>query len=189
MEHRADSVRVARPLFQAESDGSTPISALAVKSMRVVPIPYQQALALNRKWHSRLPRMGTGFIKNQPFLSYGAEAPGGVLYAVAIWSNPVARNLPQGTWLELRRLAASPDAPRNLCSWMLGIMARLVHRERPGLERLVSYQDTAVHKGTIYKAAGWTAVLTTRGDEWDHPGRPRPKAQTTAPKVRWELAL
>lgn len=147
---RGERIRVIHPLFQEGQAGSTPSSPLL---MRVEEVEYDHAKELNRLWHSRLPRMGTGFIKAMPFLCFVADFHG-LAYAVAIWSNPVARNLPQREWLELRRLAISPDAPRNTASWMLGIMARLIHKKRPWVETLVSYQDTEVHTGGIYKAAG-----------------------------------
>lgn len=151
MSHRGESIRVMHPLFQEGQGGSIPTSPLA---MRVEQIPFEMAKFLNHQWHSRLPRMGTGFVVNQPFLSFAAMH-GDVAFAVAIWSNPVARNLPQKTWLELRRFALSPDCPKNTASWMLGVMARLIRRNRPDVETLVSYHDTEVHSGTIYRAAGW----------------------------------
>ena len=182
---RAEGVRAAHPLFQAEGGGSTPTSAL---QLRLCKIGFDVAKDLNRLWHSRLPRMGTGAILNQPFLCYGAEFDG-IWYAAAIWSNPVARNLPQQTWLELRRLAIAPDAPKNTASRMLGVMTRLVRRERPDVVRLVSYQDMAVHRGTIYAAAGWEKTTVNKDGGWDRPGRSRPRAQSEAAKQRWELAL
>jgi hypothetical protein len=182
---RADSVRVAYPLFQAEGGGSTPTSAL---QLTIDTISFAEAKTLNRLWHSRLPRMGTGFIENQPFLCFGAEY-GGLWYAAAIWSNPVARNLPQHEWLELRRLAVAPDAPRNTASRMLAVMTRLIRRLRPGVVRLVSYHDTEVHTGGIYRAAGWTATSVNRDGNWNRPGRSRPEAQSVAAKQRWEKAL
>jgi hypothetical protein len=152
-------------------------------------IPFLEAKRLNRLWHSRMPRFGTGFIKKQPFLSFGARH-GDVTYAVAIWSNPAARHLPQGTWLELRRLATSPSAPRNCCSRMLRIMELLIRRQRPEIVNLISYQDTEVHSGSIYAAAGWKrTTLSADGDEWDRPNRSRPKVQSSAAKQRWEKSL
>jgi hypothetical protein len=137
-----------------------------------------------------LPRMGTGFVKKQPFLCYAATFEG-LIYAVAIWSNPVARNLPQQEWLELRRLAIAPDAPRNTASRMLAVMARLVRKDRPVVSRLVSYQDREVHTGAIYRAAGWVAALTRRKRKrsWTTPSRPRPDAQALACKERWEKVI
>lgn len=182
---RAGDVRVAYPLFQEEGSGSIPTSAL---QLRVDKIGFSEAKRLNAIWHSRLPRLGTGFIKNQPFLSFGAEFESR-WYAVAIWSNPVARNLPQQTWLELRRLAIAPDAPRNTASRMLAVMTRYIRKEQPEIERLVSYHDTEVHTGGIYKAAGWTATTVNRDGNWTRESRSRPRAQSEAAKQRWELAL
>jgi hypothetical protein len=184
-QQRADGVRVARPLFQAERSGSTPTSAL---DLLIDSIGFDLAKSLNRLWHSRLPRFGTGFIVAMPFLCFGAEHDG-VYYAAAIWSNPVARNLPQQDWLELRRLAIAPDAPRNTASRMLRVMRLLLRKLRPDISRLISYQDTAVHTGAIYAAAGWKSEHTSAGDEWDRPGRHRPSAQSKSPKRRWELIL
>jgi hypothetical protein len=187
-EHMAgapEALRVMHPLFHAGEGGATPTSAL---SLTLEEIDFPRARALNRLWHSRLPRFGTGFVSNQPFLCFAATADG-IIYGVAIWSNPVARNLPQQEWLELRRLAIAPDAPRNTASRMLRIMRALIRKSRPEVTRLVSYQDTAVHTGGIYRAAGWTATRLTDGDEWNRPGRSRPKAQTDAPKRRWERLI
>jgi hypothetical protein len=140
---------------------------------------------LNSLWHSQLPRLGTGFVKNQPFLCYGAEFRGRY-FAVAIFSNPVARNLPQNTWLELRRLAISPLAPRNMASRILGLLARLVHIDKPEIITLVSYHDMEVHTGAIYRAAGWIATEVNKDGNWNRPKRSRPEAQSMAPKQRWE---
>ena len=186
MRQRAGGVRVAHSLFQERGGGSTPTSAL---QLVLEPIDFALAKRLNRLWHSRLPRIGTGFVKNQPFLCYAA-AFDGVYYAAAIWSNPVARNLPQRSWLELRRLAVAPDAPRNTASRVLGVMARLIRKARPDVVRLVSYQDTEVHTGGIYRAAGWLPVATTGSQRrWGCPSRPRPPSQSEAVKQRWEKVL
>lgn len=126
----ADGVTAAQPPRQAEGGGSTPTSAL---QLRVEEIPFPLARELNARWHSRLPRFGAGCIRNMPFLSYAATFAGGV-WAVAIWSNPVARLLPQRAWLELRRLAVAPGAPRNTASRMLAVMRRLIRVRRPEVE-------------------------------------------------------
>jgi len=186
----AGSIRAMHPLFQAGEDGSIPIPALSAKALRVDGIAFEHARDLNRVWHSRLPRFGTGAVKNpgKRFACYGARH-GERLYAVAIWSAPAARELPQSDWLELRRLATAPDAPKNTCTRMLRIMEILIRKTRPELVRLISYQDSRAHTGAIYKAAGWTRTVVKRGAEWDCPSRPRPKAQTAADKYRWEKIL
>jgi hypothetical protein len=194
MTKRADSIRVVHPLFQAEGGGSIPTSAL---QLLLFPIPLQLAVELNRLWHSRLPSFHTGFITNMPYLCYGAECDGR-WYAAAIWSNPVARNLPQLEWLELRRFAIAPDAPKNTASRMLSIMCRLIRKARPEVTRLISYQDENAHAGTIYRAAGWVLTLKHKGGSWNRPnarnlnGTPRTRPDlngATGPKQRWERVL
>jgi hypothetical protein len=116
----------------------------------------------------------------------------GRYYASAIWSPPLARMLNHQGIYELRRLAIAPDAPRQTATRMLRIMRLLIQRRKPDLKKLISYQDTAVHDGTIYKAAGWVEARTDRGGEWARPtlkGRDTPPTQSAAPKVRWEYAL
>lgn len=181
MKLRAGDVRVAYPLFQAEGGGSIPTSAL---QLRFEVIDRTTMEALNRKWHSRLPRLVTA-CPCQAY--YGAEFDG-LWYAVAAWSQPVARMLPQD-WFELRRLAIADDAPKNTATRMIGWMVRDIRRRFPEVVRLVSYQDTAVHTGTIYKAAGWTATNIDAGGEWSRPSRLRNAVQSGSPKQRWELDL
>ena len=144
-----DSVRVAYPLFQAEGGGSTPTSTLHCRDLIFEPCLKQFAARLVEEWHSRLPVCQSG-----PWMYAFHAAHGDLTYAVALWNNPSARTLPN-EWLELRRMACAPDAPKNTPSRFLAWMARYFQKHRPDIERLISYQDTAVHAGTIYKAAGW----------------------------------
>lgn len=180
-----ESIRVMYPLFQAGEGGSIPTSPL---QMFVERVPFLQARSLNEQWHSSLPRFGTGFIKRQRFLCLAATFEARI-YAVAIWSNPAARNLPQRTWLELRGFAIGPDAPRYTASWMLSVMRRLIRRARPIVDRLISHQQLGAHTGTIYRAAGWTATHVNRDGNWARAKRPRPTAQDTGPKQRWEISV
>jgi hypothetical protein len=185
---RAEGVRVAYPLFQAGGGGSTPTSALQLW-FRECSIG--QAITLNRLWHSRLPRVVYSNIQRCPQkVCYVAEG-GDLFYATAIWTNPIAMLLPQREWLELRRLAIAPDAPKNTATRMIGWMARDIRQRFPGVTRLISYQDCDVHTGTIYAAAGWVATVQSK----DHrnrglrSGRKRNLSQTTATKQRWEKVL
>lgn len=186
-----NEAQIIRPCVSDENTGSITNASLSLspRSLTIAIIPFLEAKELNSKWHSRLPRFGTGFIKNMPFLSFVASLPDETDVAVAIWSNPVARLLPQKSWLELRRLAISDDAPQFTASWMLGKMAKIIRKIRPNIDRLISYQDTEVHTGTIYAAAGWEKTTIKRGHEWSCPSRPRIKSQTTAIKQRWEKLL
>ena len=185
MRTRAESVRVAYPLFQVGGGGSTPTSAL---QLRIDRIPIEKAIELNRHWHSILPRFGTGFIKNQPFPCFSAVFQN-LIYAVAIWSNPAARNLPQKEWLELRRMAIADDAPKNTASRMLSIMRAELHRSLPEVVRVVSYSSDSVHRGTMYKADGWLPMATCKADTWDRPGRARLASQQIDNRIRWERPI
>ena len=177
----ADSVRIACPLFQAEGSGVTPTSALQLQVNR---IEAKKAAVLNSVWHSRMPEISNWF---QCF-AYGAEYSG-LFYAVALWGPPIARMLNGRGWLELRRMAIASDAPRYTASRMISIMVRDIKRNRSDVCRLISYQDTEVHTGTIYKAAGWHSDNIDRGGEWSRPSRGRTPVQSGAPKVRWCLDI
>jgi hypothetical protein len=161
----ADGVRLAYPLLQAGGGGSTPTSALQL-FFRTVDLG--TAKALNRLWHSRLPIFGRCACR----VAYVAEYDG-LFYAVAIWTNPLARMLPQTAWMELNRMAVAPDAPRNTPSRMLGWMARDIRHRFPAVSRLISYQDCDSHSGTIYRASGWEAVRVGNPGPWCHGSRHR----------------
>ncbi len=156
--------------------------------------PTELARHLNAAWHSRLPDTQRG-----PWQFAFAAHHDGTVYAVALWHNPSARMLPSH-WLELRRLAVAPDAPRFTASWMLGRMRRYFAQHCPERERLISYQDANVHTGTIYRAAGWQignvakprsrdrskARVGTRRDYRSNLNGLEPDA---AAKIRWEYVL
>ncbi len=153
----------------------------------------EHARSLIKLWHSTLPKTQRG-----PWQYAFAAGFGGITFGVALWHNPSARTLP-GHWLELRRMAVADDAPHCTASRMLGQMARWFRKKTEGRERLISYQDLAVHKGTIYKAAGWTLVNITNARTRDR-SKPRPNGRAyrtdtngtaahSSPKARWELVL
>ena len=175
-----ESIRVVHPLFPTEGGGSTPTSPLQLVFGQ---IDARLARRLLSVWHSRLPE-----IANWQGCSpcYGAES-GGIWYAIAMWGSPVARMLNGRGWIELRRFAIAPDAPRNTASRMLSWMTRQV--AKLNFSKAISYQDTAVHTGAIYRAAGWKIGNTSEGGEWSRPSRGRAAVQTASQKVRWELDL
>jgi hypothetical protein len=86
-------------------------------------------------------------------------------------------------------MAISSVAPKNTASRMLRVMRLMIERRFPEIVKLISYQDTEVHKGTVYKAAGWRPIGSSKvsGKGWNT--RERSKMQTTADKIRWELEL
>jgi hypothetical protein len=179
---RAEGVPAARLPDRAGRGSSTLTSAL---SLRFETIDLHTALQLNGLWHSRLPQLDR---RVASWLCYGARCEDRYI-AAAVWSLPVARLLPQdGSCLELRRFALAPTTPRNSASRMLGWMVHDIARRRPQVQRLVSYQDREVHKGTIYKASGWTPTPAPKGGEWNNTSRRR-TANRIKTKVRWERIL
>jgi len=186
--YRADSIKVTRPLFQVGEGGAVPTSAHQLEVEEIKP---EEACRMNSWWHSRLPLIHwSNVVRNTHYVCYVARYDG-FPYAIAIWSTPVAANrMKDGNRiLELRRLAIAPNAPKNTASWMIALMVRLIRKKFPRLTKLISYQDTEVHKGTIYRAAGWTAGNTSAGISWTTKNRKRSKEQTLAPKIRWEKEL
>lgn len=188
-----DAQQIALPLLWIKGDIELPGSA---RQLEIVEINVALASELNKLWHSRLPLYRTGFCLYATICF--AAIFKNVYYATAIWSNPVARNLPQHEWLELRRLAISPDAPKYTATRMLSKMQKTISNKFPEITTLVSYQDMDVHKGTIYKAGNWTPDGTWKGGSWSRPnlkwasGNPmtRPDAnKATGPKQRWIYRL
>ena len=172
------------PGVQSGEDGSSPIpSHLMLKEIRAI-----DASALNAKWHSRLPAIHwSNIVRNTHYVCYGIYL-GAECVGVAIWSSPVAQNrFADGKkMLELRRLALSDRCPKNSASRVISIMVKLIRRKFPDVVRLISYQDTAVHKGTIYKASNWKPAAETAFVSWTTKTRARRKDQATGKKVRWE---
>ena len=192
MNKRAGSAVVAHPLFQEEKGGSIPTSAL---SFDIVEMGMRRAQQLNQEWHSMLPRTDLGnLLCGSTSVAYAAEFEGNY-YAVAIWSQPIIRAVCDGHTIELRRLAICDTAPKNTASRMLGVMRKLVKRKFPEMTKAVSYLAVDVHKGTIYRAAGWTiageivAARPQRFSGVNKKTRATGPLQTKSRKQRWERML
>ena len=184
----ADHIRVICPLFQMEYGGASPTSAL---QLQITEATVHLACRLNKLWHSRLPNIHwSNIVRNTHYVCYVASY-NNVYYATAIWSSPVAQNrlLNGDTILELRRLAISDDAPKNTASRMIRIMKNNIVKKYPDITKLISYQDTEVHAGIIYKASGWKSTTTSPGISWSTNNRTRNTEQTKAPKIRWEYII
>jgi hypothetical protein len=73
---------------------------------------------------------------------------------------PLVRDTPWNNMMELNRLAFSERLPRNSESRALAIAFRIMRKQYPHLEWIVSFADgTQCGDGTIYRAAGF--VLTS----------------------------
>lgn len=188
MTTRGDGAVVALPLFHEDDGGSIPTSPL---QLRFRGCDVHQAESLNNRWHSRFPHIDKQLLRGDWAHCFVAQY-GNLLLAVGIWSRPIAANRMRDgdRLLELRRFAVCSDAPKNTASRMLGWMVREVSRIHPGLLRVVSYQDTSVHAGTIYKACGWTPVSRSKFVDWNTHGQVKGRVtQSTADKIRWEKQI
>ncbi len=194
MIERGDSTRVVHPLFQTEGGGSTPTSPLRARDLTFERCKPSHAVRLVHEWHSRMPNCQAG---PWQFAFHAHHLD--ITYAVALWNTPSGRCLPQH-WLELRRMACAPDAPRYTASRFLSWMTRHFSKSCPDRERCISYQDTAVHQGTIYKASGWTAAFTSKprirdrsakraGTSRDYRWNINGTEQDASAKVRWEFQI
>ena len=165
---------------------------ITVKEIEIQETRAQIACMLNELWHSKLPKIHwSNVVRNKHYVCYAIKYKHAII-GVAIWSSPVAANrFKDGDkLLELRRLALSDVCPRNTASFVISSMIKDIKVRFPELTRLVSYQDTEAHLGTIYKASNWTAApIQTSLLDWTTSKRKRSSLQSTADKVRWEYNL
>jgi hypothetical protein len=183
-----DGVKETQQTIQFEDSGSIPTSTHQLVLKEIKP---QIASQLNERWHSRLPKIHwSNITRNTHYVCYGIYYNQFVI-GVGIWSSPVAQNrFKDGKYiLELRRLALGKDCPKNTASHVISIMVKLIKRKFPDITRLISYQDTLVHKGTIYKASNWFITKETSFISWSNDKRKRNKDQAIGMKIRWEYIL
>lgn len=167
---------------------TTPLSP-TIMNLREVGVNY--AMDKNMDWHSRLPVTShSNMVRNAHKVFYGAEYQDHC-FAVAMWTDPVAGNrmAKDQVWLELRRLAVAPDAPKFTATWMISKMVKDIKKRFSDVTKLVSYQDTEVHTGTIYKAANWKLDTVSKFQEWSSEKRQRNALQSKADKIRWTLEI
>jgi len=177
-----DPIRIEQPLFFS-GEYAIPTSP---KDFEVLRCSNKTAYKLNKLFHSSLPIMGNWMTCKPCYVAIYR----GIYFASAMWSNPVAGNkLKHGKYiLELRRMAISGDAPYNTATRMLSLMRKDIIIEYPHIYKLISYQDTGVHIGTIYKADNWTLASKERAHgTWAH--RPGRVDQSKSPKIRWEKQI
>lgn len=180
-----DSIRVVQPQFQVEGEGSIPISPL---HLDIHECHLSIAKELNRLWHSSLPEYATGFMPIAR-ICFVAEYKNRY-YASAIWNNSSSPAFARKPWLELRRMAIASDAPKNTASRMIKIMISKIRIRFPDIEKLISYQDTSVHEGTIYRASGWLKAFEGKQGMLRKGGkREINTGKISYPKVRWEFNL
>ncbi len=130
------------------------------KDIRVAPISSQDANGVIRKLHYSHKVVVNSQLHLGVFL--GTRLEGAMQFGPSLDRRKLL-GLVEGTdwngFLELNRLAFSDNLPRNSESRALGVAMRLIRREYPWVEWIVSFADAAqCGDGTIYRASGF--VLT-----------------------------
>ena len=179
MRSRGSGVTVATAGTPPVGDGSTPILPL---QLRVEKMAFAHAVPYLTEHH---------YLKRRPSIP---KLTFGVFYdwrcvGVLVFGQPVARLEDQETTLELNRFWLSDECAKNSESRLLGVCCRLIRKYMPAIRRVIAYSDSAMnHKGTIYKAAGWSAS-EGRLDTWERSNRVRRNPRVMGVKTKWERLL
>lgn len=131
---------------------------LGAKDVTLAPITRAESNDCVRAWHY------SGRPYSKSILHVGAFL-NGKLCGVLAWGPGVdTRKLiglvpgtPWDGYLELNRMALSPECPRNSESRAISVCVSMMRRHAPWLRWLVSFADGGQSgDGVIYRAAGWT---------------------------------
>lgn len=186
--HDIKPIMIKEPLFW-DNKFDIPDSPKKTKMEIIKP---QTASLLNQVWHSRLPRIHySNIIRNRYSVCYALSYMN-IYIACAIWSSPVNQSFPIESFLELRRLAISELCPKNTATFFISKMIKDIEKRFKLVTDLISYQDTEVHLGTIYKAANWFIDNRTKFVSWNKGeggGRKRNEDQSKADKIRWKYKI
>jgi hypothetical protein len=137
---------------------------LSAKDLRVSPISSRDANALMRKLHYSHKVVVNSQLHLGVFL--GTRLEGALQFGPSLDRRKLLPLVPGTAWngfLELNRLAFSDNLPRNSESRALGVALRLIRRQYPQIEWIVSFADaTQCGDGTIYRAAGFLLTRIKR---------------------------
>lgn len=159
-----DRVMVARPSIQKAGGGSIPTSP---HQLRIYPIEKHEAKSAYALWHYLGHK---GFLASYNYgVFFGAKLVGSISYGI-----PNAKNIKglytqktQGEFVELTRLALSPDCPKNSESRVIGVTLRMIKKR--GYKGVITYADTAQgHTGVIYRATNfdYRGLTAQKTDLW-----------------------
>jgi hypothetical protein len=135
-----------------------------VRSLRVEPVDARVVAPM------MIERHYLGCMPMAPLACFGVylgtQLVGGVVFTTgARHSHKSVAGAGRGDVATLARLYLDGEIPKNAESRVLGVVARLLRRQRR-VRVLLSYADpVAGHTGTVYRAAGWTYLGRTE------PGR------------------
>jgi len=133
---------------------------MTAKDLRVAAISRRDADSLMRNLHYSHKVVMNSQLHLGVFL--GTRLEGAMQFGPSLDRRKLMTLVAGTKWngfLELNRLAFSENLPRNSESRALGVALRLIRRQYPQVEWIVSFADaTQCGDGTIYRAAGF--VLT-----------------------------
>lgn len=181
-----DSTNGSAPDDLSGEGGSIPTSPLQVyqpKELRLEPIEHYVARKIWLEQHY-LHRDYAGAT-----LEFGVYPPdrSSIIGAIG-FSSRLGGSVKGGkpdTW-EIRRMWLSDHhCARNSESRVLAVSCRLVKKLAPHVRYIISYSDHTLqgHKGTIYRAAGFTYSGETGGSSW--LSNPSHKTADAHSKKRW----
>lgn len=129
---------------------------MSAKQIQLRLVPRHEADECVRRWHYS----GRTYVKST--LHVGVFYRGSLLGAIQCGEGvctPCMAHIVEGTtaetYIEINRMALSDALPRNSESRALSVLWRIIARERPAVEWIVSYSDaTQCGDGAIYRGAG-----------------------------------
>jgi len=137
---------------------------LSARDIRVAPIAASDANALMRKLHYSRKVVVNSQLHLGVFL--GTRLEGAMQFGPSLDRRKLLGLVEGTSWngfLELNRLAFSDNLPRNSESRALGVALRLIRKEYPQIDWIVSFADaTQCGDGTIYRAAGFLLTRIKR---------------------------
>lgn len=147
-------------------------ASLSAKDIRVAPISSIDAKALIRKLHYSHKTVANSQLHLGVYL--GTRLEGAMQFGPSLDRRKLlglVKDTPWNGFLELNRLAFSDNLPRNSESRALGVAMRLIRRQYPQVEWVVSFADaTQCGDGTIYRAAGFLLTRIKRNTTlWGGP--------------------
>ena len=140
------------------------------KQYAINSIEKNMAGAMYEKYHYLGDK---GFLHQYSFGAFFANT----IWACITYGIPNARNIngiyksdEQDGVLEITRLVAKPEAPRNTCSRLISQSIKELQKRYP-IRIIITYADTAQgHTGSIYKASNFDYVgLTAPKTDFVHP--------------------
>lgn len=142
------------------------------KEIRVRPISRRKACALVERVH-----YSHSCVRNSQLhigVFYRGQLEGAMQFGPPLCKRnvlPLVPGTPWGGVIELNRMAFSEALPRNSESRALGVVLRMLRRQKPSLQWVLSYADgTQCGDGTIYRASGFVlTAIKPNSSTWAAP--------------------